>query len=435
MPDLNYTHPPVVEEMIKVVDFWLDKGVDGFRLDAIKYLVEDGTMLENTPATFSLLEDFNRVYKAHDSTVFTIGEVWSNTASIIPYVQNDRLDVCFEFDLAGNIMGAVNSENPSGVHQHMQTIQASYPALQYGTFLTNHDIDRVFNILNSSTAKMKLAASIYLTLPGIPFVYYGEELGMKGTGAHENIRRPMQWSDAAHGGFTTANPWNNVGANYTTNNVANMESDPNSLLSHYQQLIHIRNEQVALRRGNYLPIESSENKVLSFARIHENEAVVVLANLGPQPPNPALTLPASSLSPGTYFITDLFNDQEMGSVSINEQGGFENWQSPSTPLSPKSTSILLFSKVNPVSIKDDLQATLDFRLSPNPTKDQLHITIEGKSFSNGRVNIFSASGKQVYQGEMQGHSLTLHTTYWTQGVYLVQLSMNGRVGIQKMVIL
>ena len=153
MPDLNYNHPPVKEAMFDVANFWLDKGLDGYRLDAIKYLIEDGTIIENTPATFSLLEEFNELYKANNPDAFTIGEVWSNTNSVIPYVQNDRLDVCFEFDLASAILGAVNDNNPSGIQQHMQTVQSSYPALQYGTFLTNHDMDRVYNQIGSNMAK------------------------------------------------------------------------------------------------------------------------------------------------------------------------------------------------------------------------------------------------------------------------------------------
>ncbi len=159
------------------------------------------------------------------------------------------------------------NKNPSSIQKQMQIIQSSYPSLQYGTFLTNQDMDKVFNQIGSNTQKMKLAASIYLTFPGIPFLYYGEEVNMSGTGAHENIRRPMQWSDAAYAGCSTTPPWNSVGSNYTTNNVAVMESNTNSLLNHYKKIIHIHNQQPALRKGNYLNITSVESNVLSFALI------------------------------------------------------------------------------------------------------------------------------------------------------------------------
>ena len=144
---LNYEHHSVKQEMINVANFWLNKGVDGFRLDAIKYLIEDASNLENTPATFSLIEDFNSAYKYTSSKSFTIGEVWSNTNSVIPYVQNGRLDACFDFDLASNIINSVNSSSSAGLRQQILNIRKSYPALQYGTFLTNHDMDRVFNKL------------------------------------------------------------------------------------------------------------------------------------------------------------------------------------------------------------------------------------------------------------------------------------------------
>lgn len=435
MPDLNYNHQAVKDEIFNVTNFWLDKGVDGFRLDAIKYLIEDGTTLENTPGTFSLLEELNDLYKANNSTAFAIGEVWSNTASIIPYVQNERLDVCFDFDLASDILNAVNDQNPTSIQQQMQNIQSSYPILQYGTFLTNHDMDRVYNQIGSNAEKMKLAASIYLTLPGIPFLYYGEEVSMTGTGAHENIRRPMQWSSAPYAGFSTTFPWNSVGSNYTTNNVAVMESNSNSLLNHYKKLIHIRNEQAALRKGNYFNIESPVSNVLSFARIHENEAVVVVSNLGTQTTDASLTLSASTLSPGLYYVTDLYNKEEMGTINISGDGGFEDWQSGSTDLGSRLTRILLISEDNPVHTVNLNRTELSFQLSPNPTENGVNIHWDGESFQNGNVTIISANGLSVYKGKMNTESLTIPTNDWSQGVYFVQISVNGMKGIRRLVIL
>jgi glycosidase len=435
MPDLNYEHQAVKDEMFNVANFWLDKGVDGFRLDAIKYLIEDGTILENTPATFSLLEEFKDIYITNNSDAFSIGEVWSNTASIIPYVQNDRLDVCFEFDLASDIINAVNDENPISIQQQMQNIQASYPSLQYGTFLTNHDMDRVYDQIGSNTEKIKLAASIYLTLPGIPFMYYGEEVNMTGTGAHENIRRPMQWSNDAYAGFSSTSPWNSIGSNYVNNNVAIMESDPNSLLNHYKKLIHIRNQQAALRKGNYLNIESSANNVLSFARMHENEAVVVVSNLGAQATNTTLTLPASTLTPGIYYVTDLYNNQNVGTISINSNGGFTSWQSESTELTSKATRILLISEESSVNTFSLNREAVNFQLYPNPTKNEANIYWEDEPFQNGKVIVFSANGLPVYKGSMNNESSTIDTSEWAQGVYFVKISVNGKIGIKRLIIL
>jgi glycosidase len=435
MPDLNYNHPPVKEEMFDVVDFWLDKGVDGFRLDAIKYLIEDGTVLENTPETFALLEEFNDQWKSNNPDAFTIGEVWSSTASIIPYVQNDRLDVCFDFDLAGNILGATNSGNPSGIRQQMQTMLESYPALQYGTFLTNHDMDRLSNSLGFNVDKMKLAASIYLTLPGIPFVYYGEEVNMLGNGAHENIRRPMQWSAEPYGGFSTTAPWYNVGSNYTTNNVEVMENNPNSLLNHYKKLIHIRNGQSALKKGNYLEVGSTANSVYSFARIYQNEGVVVASNFGTQTANASLTLPASTLASGVYYVTDLYNKEAMGTITINGDGGFQDWQSGTSNISARETRVLLISEENPVNTTHFSPTEISFQLSPNPADNEVQIRWESESYENGKIRVISANGITVYEGKISGTTVTISTEEWPQGVYFVELLDKEKMGMKRLVIL
>ncbi|NNC95414.1 MAG: T9SS type A sorting domain-containing protein [Chitinophagales bacterium] len=326
MPDLNFSHPPVKTAIFNATTFWMNKGADGFRLDAIKYLDEDGSLLENTPETYQLLEDFNTHYKGVDADAFTVGEVWSNTASIVPYVQNDRLDVCFEFDLAGSIINGVNSQSAIPMEAQIQTVQSSYSKLQYATFLTNHDMDRILNQMGADIDKMKQAAAIYLTLPGIPFVYYGEEIGMMGSGAHENIRTPMQWSAGSNAGFTSGSPWYGVGSNYPSNNVGTMDSDPNSLLSQYKTYIKIRNENEPLKKGYLLLLDEVGDNVISYMRVFNNEAVIFLGNLSDQPSSPQLTLNASSLTPGNYYVNDLLTDSTIGNLTINTNGGFTSWQ-------------------------------------------------------------------------------------------------------------
>ena len=305
MPDLNFEHQEVKQEMKNVANFWLNKGVDGFRLDAIKYLVENGSNLENTPANFSLIEEFNYEYKYTSYESFTIGEAWSNTNSIIPYIQEGRLDACFDFDLASDILNSVNSGSSVGIKQQIQTIQESYPALQYGTFLTNHDMDRVFNKLGYSNEKMKLAASIYLTLPGVPFIYYGEEIGMIGTGNHQNIRRPMQWSNSVNAGFSNSAPWRSAANNYLTNNVETTLSDPNSLVNHYKKLIQIRNKYAALRKGNILMLENNSEEIISFARTFRNKTILINCNLFNNLAYPFLSLLKSSLPEENYYLMPL----------------------------------------------------------------------------------------------------------------------------------
>lgn len=422
MPDLNYTHQPVKAEMLNVVKFWLDKGVDGYRLDAIKYLVEDGPLLENTSQTYAFLEEFNEVYKTQNPEAFTVGEVWSSTPSIVPYVQNDRLDVCFEFGLAGAILDAVNNGNPESIKSQLQTVQNSYPMLQYATFLTNHDMDRVFSTLGSSAEKMKLAASIYLTLPGIPFVYYGEEIGLAGTGDHLNIRRPMHWTDGSHAGFSTTTPWQTIGDNFLTNNVKGMDADPNSILRHYKKLIRIRNEQAALRRGQTLLLDNNNGKVFSFARIHQDEAILVISNTGTTALNPAFSLSLSALPPGEYFITELLGNQPFGKITINAQGGFSNIQISGQNLAGRGTWILLLSTENPLSNIFETESFGKIRLSPNPAQDYFQMESSSRVPENAQIRVFAADGRLVWQGLMTSDKMQIKTAHWQQGVYFVQIS-------------
>lgn len=434
MPDLNFTHPPVKEEMFNIVKFWLDKGVDGYRLDAIKYLVEEGNVLENTSQTLEILEEFNEVYKTHSPDAFTVGEVWSSTQSILPYIQNDRLDVCFEFVLAEAILYAVNNENPAGLENQLQTIQHSYPMLQYATFLTNHDNNRVLSTLGTSPEKMKLAASIYLTLPGIPFVYYGEEIGLTGTGDHLNIRRPMHWTDGSHAGFSSVTPWQSLGNNYLTNNVADMDADPNSILRHYKNLIRIRNEQTALRRGQTLLLEHNNSRVFSFARIHQDEAVLVVSNTGTSVVNPALSLSLSALPAGEYFITELLGNQAFGKITINTEGGFSNLQFLGQNLGSRGTWILLLSKNDPLSSTFETKKSGKIWLSPNPAQDyfQLERTINTSEIA--QIQVFSADGRLVYQDRMTADEIQIQTAHWQQGVYFVQVSDGVENWVERLVL-
>ncbi|WP_296619667.1 alpha-amylase family glycosyl hydrolase, partial [Marivirga sp.] len=252
MPDLNYKTPAVKEEMFNISTFWLkEMNVDGFRLDAVKYIYETTEGLEDVAETFQFWKDFRTHYKSINPNSFSVGEAWTSTDKAREYVGNDGLDYVFEFDLAGNIIAAVNNGNAGGLISKSQEVMGSYPYLQFGTFLTNHDMNRVMNVLNSDQAKAKQVAELLLTLPGIPYLYYGEEIGMLGQKPDEDIRLPMQWSSASNAGFTTGNPWRAPKTDYPDKNVADQQTEPSSLWRAYQDVIATRNTQQALRTGNY----------------------------------------------------------------------------------------------------------------------------------------------------------------------------------------
>ncbi len=434
MPDLNYRHTPVKDKMFDVANFWLDKGVDGFRLDAISLLVEDSLGNSQTQQTLSVLEDFHQVYKSVNPQAFTVGEVWSATPEIIPYVRGQRLDACFEFGLASAIVNGVQNRQPSAIENKMERIVGEYPRLQYSPFLSNHDQDRVFSQLERQPALMKQAASVYLTLPGVPFIYYGEEVGMTGTGDHINIRRPMQWTGDTYAGFSSADPWNGVGDNYTTHNVQNMQEDSASLLNHYKRLIDIRQNHTPLQKGYYLDVSSASNQMLSFARIYKGKAVMMLSNFAPDSATANLSLEYSSLPPGTYYLKDLLRNHSMGTLTINEKGGFDTWNL-TQPLAPSESCILLISASTPDDIQPAPSASeLQVEAYPNPAGPQVQIRLKKDLPGSKSIQVFNLMGKAIYHNRFRGKQTHVATGSWPSGVYLVRITQGTRTGYLRLVV-
>ena len=325
MPDLNFKNEEVTTEIKDVVRYWYeDIGVDGFRIDAVKHWIEEGNQQDNSPATLAWWRDFYQYQKSINPSLMTVGEAWTSTQNIIPYGDN-RLDYCFEFDLATSIINSINSESIDELRSKINQVASNYKPFQYGTFLTNHDQNRVYNQLNKSTAKAKLAASILLSLPGIPYLYYGEEIGMEGIKPDEDIRRPMQWSMSANAGFSTAAPWHDLNQNYSEFNVANQQADPNSLWRHYQKWISHRKTVSALTTGSYKGVGISINSVFPFMRINNvnQESVLILHNLSSTNQNGlTINVITSELDTGTYHLINVENNQNMGTLNIGATGGF-----------------------------------------------------------------------------------------------------------------
>lgn len=327
MPDLNYRNPTVTKEIYKITQFWIkDIGVDGFRIDAARHLIEDGKLQINTPETHEWFKEFRKFYKELNPDTMTVGEVWDTASNIAGYVSGDELDLAFDFDLAqGLVAGAAERSS----FQVGTVLGNDLPYFQNGlsmaTFLTNHDINRSFNSFGNIIDKAKNAAAMLLTLPGVPFIYYGEEIGMTGLKPDKLIRTPMQWSNEAKAGFTASIPWESVNTNFDSVNVALEESDPSSLLSFYKKLIQIRLSNPILQYGNYFPMTYMDSSVFAELRTDGGKGVMVIINLTKNDiQTPEFSLAASDLR-GSYLVVDQDTHQKMDSVTFNNQGGFENY--------------------------------------------------------------------------------------------------------------
>ena len=221
MPDLNYTNQEVTNEIKNTLRFWKEEvGVDGFRIDAVKHWIENGDQQENTAATLAWWRDLYVFQKSLDPGLMMVGEAWTSTQNIAPY-SDKRLDYCFEFDLSYALIDGINNQTNSRLKSKMSEIISTYETNQYGTFLTNHDQDRSFYRFGMDERKAKLAARILLSLPGVPYIYYGEKVGMLGQKPDEDIRRPMQWTSFANAGFSSTQPWHPLNNNSANYNVAN----------------------------------------------------------------------------------------------------------------------------------------------------------------------------------------------------------------------
>ena len=333
MPDLNYLNPEVTEQAYEVTRYWLEEiGVDGFRIDAAKHLIEEGEKTENTQATHDWFKDFFIFYKSIDPNIYTVGEVWGAGAFIAATYEN-QYDHVFSFELASGIINSVNGESNTGINSAWKFTLKDIDDGNYGIFLTNHDQDRVMSVFNGNEDKAKLAAFILLTSSGTPFIYYGEEIGMQGKKPDENIRLPMQWSTDANGGFTSGTPWRALNPNYAQVNVAQQNDDPNSLLNFYRMLIKLRAEHSAMRTGNVSIVETGNTGIYAIMRSNGDENILVVVNLKGTPISDyALSLKDGSIPDSTLPPQSLLDSTSAAIITI-ENGMFENYK-PVSELPP-----------------------------------------------------------------------------------------------------
>jgi alpha-amylase len=344
MPDLNLKNPVVTEEIYNITAFWLEEmNVDGFRLDAIRHFIEEGIAQENTGDTHLWLQGFHDFYKSIDPAIFTVGEAWTDTAEVVDYI-GDEVDIAFEFDLASSFMTAASGPLASAATNQLKITLENFPENQYGIFLTNHDQNRVMSVLGEDVQKAKLAAVMMLTSPGVPFIYYGEEIGMTGKKPDENIRLPMQWrGDEPEAGFTSGTPWRSIQLNYSDTNVLTESDNPDSILNLYRSLIHLRNDHTSLQTGKTLILETGTQRLFAILRYNDMEAFLILVNVHLRD----LTSELYTLStarwplPGDYNVSTILGLEDPVVPQIGTGGVLENY-TPFSILPAESFTILYF---------------------------------------------------------------------------------------------
>lgn len=291
MPDVNLAHAPARAEMVEAMGFWLDRGVDGFRIDAARYLVEEtpagaAPILADSESSHRFIRELRAEFSATHPEALFVAEAWSSSADISTYFgAGDEYQLAFSFDVAGALVGSSRDGERAHLKQALTTAAEVFTDRSFeAPFLTNHDMTRVMRQLGGDAAKAHVAAAALLAMPGTPFLYYGEEIGMRGGdgGADENKRTPMRWTE--EGGFSTARPWF-AGDEAAGVSVAAQSDDADSLLSTYRRLITLRHASPALGTGDATVLATSGGGRGAFALLREtdDERVLFIANFDAEP--------------------------------------------------------------------------------------------------------------------------------------------------------
>ncbi|MGL4971965.1 MAG: alpha-amylase family glycosyl hydrolase [Culicoidibacterales bacterium] len=282
MPELNLDNPDVLKEWENVLAFWLEKGVDGFRFDAVKHFYNQGELktIENpTQQAVEVMQKLQTAAQKINPNVYFVSEVWLGTSSMAPYYAGS--DAIFQFDLADAMLKAVNRGEASYIKEYVANLarfREVNPEAISTHFLTNHDQSRLMTKVFQDEQRAKLAASLLLTLPGTSYLYYGEELGMTGAKPDESIREPFPWQADGLGGETT---WEPVKFNMNLASAQEQQQDANSIYQHYKTLIELRNTYSQLRNGEVTVITAeTKSKLVNYIVQNSEGTLQVIHNLG-----------------------------------------------------------------------------------------------------------------------------------------------------------
>ncbi len=303
MPDLNLDSPAVRAELFRSARFWLGQGADGFRLDAVLYYYgSDGS--GDTDKNVGFVNAFTGACRSVNPGAYVVGEVWSDATTVSSYYAAKNCSF-FAFPFAqatGYIAQTLNLSGADYSAQHFALVQQEWQQMLQAVnknavdapFLSNHDQDRSAGYFSGSVAKMKMAAALYLFMDGGPFLYYGEELGMTGSGRDENKRGPMYWSASVKTGMTKGPAGMTEDAHLLPAADAQLK-DPQSLLSFYKNAIRLRERFPAVARGEIsIPAGIANPEVCAIRKTWRGQSVVLVYNLAPS----AQTLDVAAFAKG-----------------------------------------------------------------------------------------------------------------------------------------
>ncbi len=284
MPDLNYNNPVVREEIKEAAGKWLKMGVDGFRLDAAMHIygANEFKQEENlTENTLTWWNEFALYCENINPDVYLVGEAWQDEEVLEEYVQ--PFDTKFNFAFQQNMLDAICNEtaileNGENLSTYLQNILHIYDTVDNtyldGFFGSNHDQNRIMSTVGSEE-KARQVAAIYMTLPGNPYIYYGEELGMLGEKPDEMIRTPFLWGE--NSSYNTT--WIEDEQNIWTKTLEEQIMDNTSMYSFYKELIAVRKENVALLNGDFLAVDTGNDSIMAYIRECDEQRVLIFHNL------------------------------------------------------------------------------------------------------------------------------------------------------------
>ena len=321
-PDLNFDNPSVLKAVFRTMRFWLDMGVDGFRLDAIPYLVErEGTNNENLPETHMVLKQIRALIDASYPNKLLLAEANQWPEDVRPYFgEGDECHMAFHFPLMPRMYMAIAQEDRHPLVEIMAQTPDIPETSQWAIFLRNHDeltLEMVTNrerdymyrmyaadmqarinlgirrrlapLMENHPDRIRLMKSLLLSMPGSPILYYGDEIGMGDNiylGDRNGVRTPMQWSPDRNAGFSRADPQRlylppimDAVYGYEAVNVEAQERDPGSQLNWIKRILAIRKQSHAFGRGRLSFLRPGNRKILAYLREHDDEAILCVANL------------------------------------------------------------------------------------------------------------------------------------------------------------